>query len=202
MADVPDNVVPHAKVRSLREAMRSVRVAEMERSDAAISSQEGERTRLELLCDELADVFQDVPEDDEQFSFQIVPGSQPRLWIDVSSHVVMARDHHAYRFVKDTRLGRVVLLESASIDDMADCITHYIAERILEKGRALEGDWLLERARLGVGSALSGARSEVGRERPTRLVGLRLRSFIWGAVFGAGVLFAVILLYFGGVAPS
>lgn len=49
--------------------------------------------------------------------------------------------------MKDTRLGRVVILETANIDDMADCLTEYIAERVLEREKALEGDWLNNRLR-------------------------------------------------------
>ncbi|MES0870772.1 hypothetical protein [Pseudovibrio sp. SCP19] len=147
MSELHDNVVPHEKVRSLRDSIRKVRVAEMERTDVVVSLQESEKARLELLSEELIDVFKEVPEDDDQFSFQIVPGTQPRLWIDMTSHVLMGRDRHSYRFVKETRLGRMVLLETADIDDMADCITEYIAERIIEKERALEADWMVNRIR-------------------------------------------------------
>lgn len=147
MSELHDNVVPHEKVRSLRDSIRKVRVAEMERTDVVVSLQESEKARLELLSEELIDVFKEVPEDDDQFAFQIVPGTQPRLWIDMTSHVLMGRDRHSYRFVKETRLGRMVLLETADIDDMADCITEYIAERIIEKERALEADWMLNRIR-------------------------------------------------------
>ena len=129
MSRTRDNVVPHAKVRSLREAIRKVKFAEVERTDVVIELQESERARLELLCEELTDVFKEVPEDDDQFSFQIVPGNIPRLWIDITSHVAMGRDKRVYRFVKDTRLGRTVILETADLEDMADCITEYIAER-------------------------------------------------------------------------
>ena len=86
-------------------------------------------------------------EDDDQFSFQIVPGNIPRLWIDITSHVAMGRDKRVYRFVKDTRLGRTVILETADLEDMADCITEYIAERVLERERTVEGDWLSKRLR-------------------------------------------------------
>nr|MEC9417756.1 hypothetical protein [Pseudomonadota bacterium] len=40
-----------------------------------------------------------------------------------------------------------VILETANIDDMADCLTEYIAERVLEREKALEGDWLNNRLR-------------------------------------------------------
>ena len=142
-----DNVVPHAKVRSLRDAIRKVKFAEVERTDVVVELRESERARLELLAEELQDVFKEVPEDDDQFSFQIVPGNLPRLWIDITSHVAMGRDKRTYRFVKDTRLGRTVILETPELDDMADCITEYIAERVLERERAVEGDWLNKRLR-------------------------------------------------------
>ncbi|WP_349357859.1 hypothetical protein [Stappia sp.] len=142
-----DNVVPHAKVRSLRDAIRKVKLAEVERTDVVVELQESERARLELLSEELQDVFKEVPEDDDQFSFQIVPGNVPRLWIDITSHVAMGRDKRTYRFIKDTRIGRTVILETTELEDMADCITEYIAERVLERERAVEGDWLSKRLR-------------------------------------------------------
>lgn len=147
MTRTRDNVVPHAKVRSLRDAIRKVKFSEVERTDVVVELQESERARLEMLAEELQDVFKEVPEDDDQFSFQIVPGNLPRLWIDITSHVTMGRDKRVYRFVKDTRLGRTVILETPELDDMADCITEYIAERVLERERAVEGDWLSKRLR-------------------------------------------------------
>lgn len=140
-----DNVVPHAKVRSLRDAIRKVKLAEVERTDVVVDLKESERARLELLAEELQDVFKEVPEDDDQFSFQIVAGNLPRLWIDITSHVAMGRDKRVYRFIKDTRIGRTVILETPELEDMADCITEYIAERVLERERAVEGDWLTKR---------------------------------------------------------
>ncbi|WP_153768026.1 hypothetical protein [Labrenzia sp. CE80] len=147
MSEMQDNVVPHTRVRSLREAIRKVQLGEVERSDVVVELQDTERARLELLAEEMKDVFKEIPEDDDQFSLQIVAGSTPRFWIDVTSHVVVGADRKTYRFLKDTRLGRVVVLETAEIDDMADCLTEYIAERILEREKALEGDWLNNRLR-------------------------------------------------------
>ncbi|SHM32023.1 hypothetical protein [Roseibium suaedae] len=147
MPVVKDNVVPHSRVRSLREAIRKVQIGEVERSDVVVELQDTERARLEMLAEEMKDVFKEIPEDDDQFSLQIAAGSLPRLWIDVTSHVVVGGDRRTYRFLKDTRLGRVVILETPEIDDMADCLTEYIAERILEREKALEGDWLNRRLR-------------------------------------------------------
>lgn len=147
MAEVQDNVVPHTRIRSLRDAIRKVQLGEVERSDVVVELQDTERARLDMLADELKDVFREIPDDDDQFSLQILSGSTPRLWIDATSHVVVGGDRRTYRFLKDTRLGRVVILETANIDDMADCLTEYIAERVLEREKALEGDWLNNRLR-------------------------------------------------------
>lgn len=147
MAEMQDNVVPHTRMRSLRDAIRKVQLGEVERSDVVVELQDTERARLDMLADELKDVFKEIPSDDDQFSLQIIAGSTPRLWIDATSHVTVGGDKRTYRFLKDTRLGRVVILETASIDDMADCLTEYIAERILEREKALEGDWLNNRLR-------------------------------------------------------
>lgn len=136
-----------SNVRNLNDAIRRARIAEADRNDGFVDLQEAERARLDMLADELRDVFADVPDDNDQFLFQVSTGSQPRLWIDMTSFVLVGRDRRTYRFLKDTRLGRTVILESASIDDVADTVTNYVAERIIERERSLEGDWLSKRIR-------------------------------------------------------
>ncbi|MFN3251242.1 hypothetical protein [Roseibium album] len=171
MSEMQDNVVPHTRIRSLRDAIRKVQLGEVERSDVVVELQDTERARLDMLADELKDVFKEIPEDDDQFSLQIISGSTPRLWIDATSHVAVGGDRKTYRFLKDTRLGRVVILETAIIDDMADCLTEYIAERVIEREKALEGDWLNSRLK------------EVAQE--SRVVRVRESRTSWLAVAGA-----------------
>jgi hypothetical protein len=132
-------------VRSLKDAIRRVRTAEAERSDVVVELRDAERARLDMLADELKSVFAEVPEDNETFLFTVAGGTPPRLWIDMTSFVVMDRDRRTYRFLKDTRLGRTVILETASSDDVADRLTSYVEERIIERERAMEGDWLIKR---------------------------------------------------------
>jgi hypothetical protein len=132
-------------VRSLSAAVRRVRTAEAERSDVVVELRDVERARLEMLADELKGVFAEIPEDNDTFLLDVAAGVPPRLWIDVTTFVVMGRDRRTYRFLKDTRLGRTVILESANLDDVADCVTNYLAERIVERDRAIEGDWLMRR---------------------------------------------------------
>jgi hypothetical protein len=156
VSDTSDNNAD--KVRSLKDAIRKVRTAEAERSDVVVELRDAERARLELLADELRSVFAEVPADDEQFIFTVAAGTPPRLWIDMTAFIVMGRDRRTYRFLKDTRLGRTIVLETAKLEDMADTITEYVAERIIERERAIEGDWLLKRV----------MRDEVNRRREGR----------------------------------
>src|SRR5690606_288221 len=76
----------------------------------------------------------------ERFDLAISSGAEPRLWIDSVAHVTMGRDRRTYRFLRDTRLGRVVLCESSDIARVADQVTRYIAGRVIERQRMMEGD--------------------------------------------------------------
>ncbi|MFD1696299.1 hypothetical protein [Roseibium aestuarii] len=186
MSEMPDNIVPHARVRSLRDAIRKVQLGEVERSDVVVELQDAEKARLELLAEEMQDVFREIPDDDDQFTLQIATGSTARFWVDVTSHVVMGGDRKTYRFVKDTRLGRMVVLETASVDDMADCLTEYIAERILEREKAIEGDWLNARLR----QANAGApRRSLHKGRGSSWLALSA-TFLIGLLMGVLGLFA------------
>ena len=144
MSETVDNI-DNRNVRRLSDAIRRVRTAEAERSDVVVELRDAEKARLELLAEELQSVFAEVPADNETFLFSVAGGMPARLWIDMTSFVVMGRDRRTYRFLKDTRLGRTVILETADIGDMADCVTNYVAERIIERERSMEGDWLLKR---------------------------------------------------------
>ena len=209
MSDTTDNRSERA--RSLRDALRQVRTAETERADVVVELRDAERARLEMLADELRSVFNEVPADDEQFIFTVAPGTPPRLWIDMTSFVVMGRDRRVYRFLKDTRLGRTVILETPKIEDMADTVTHYVAERIIERERAMEGDWLVKRVQRDDASsrladetrrddarrseardALSAAAviRESRRRADPRYVGWAVAAFLGGLLIGIVALLA------------
>lgn len=139
MSDAGENVAVVDKGRKLSDAIREVRNAAADREDVVVDMREAQRMRLELLAAELAPVFADVPADNEWFDFAISSGLQPRLWVDAVSHVSMGRDRRTYRFLRDTRLGRVVLAESTDMKPIADQVMRYVAERIVERQRLMEG---------------------------------------------------------------
>ena len=125
--------------RKLADAVRLVKNAAADRDDVVIDMRDAERMRLEILANELAEVIAAAPPEMDIFDFAISSGLQPRFWIDAVSHVAMGRDKRTYRFVRDTRNGRVVLKESADARPVAEAVTKYIAERIVERERMLAG---------------------------------------------------------------
>lgn len=139
MSDPNDNVRVLDPSRKLAEAVRSVKNAEADRDDVVIEMRDAERMRLEILANELASVIQEVPADLDMFDFALSSGLKPRFWIDGVSHVSMGRDKRTYRFLKDTRNGRVILAESSDPKPVAGQVTRYIAERMVERERMLEG---------------------------------------------------------------
>ncbi len=139
MTDAGENVTSIGAARRLSDAIRDVKNAAADREDVVVELREASRMRLDLLAAELAPVFAEVPADIDMFDFTISSGLQPRLWIDAVTHVTLGRDRRTYRFLKDTRLGRVVLAESPVIKPIADHVARYVAERLVERERLMEG---------------------------------------------------------------
>ena len=140
---------------------------------------------------------QKYPAEDDQFILTVTTGTQPRLWIDMTAFIAVGRDRRTYRFLKDTRLGRTVILESPSLDDVADTVTNYVAERIIERERVLEADWLSKRIRQGPKRRLETIAGrqpivEIGRRRwlNRRAAGWIVAGFLAGVLIGAVALLA------------
>lgn len=140
MSDSNEKASAFDKSRRLADAIRDVKNAAADRDDVVIEMREAERMRLELFASEIAPIIAEVPKDMDFFDFAISQGLQPRFWIDATSHVSMGRDKRTFRFLKDTRLGRVVMAESSDMKTVADQVTRYLAERIVERQRLMEGE--------------------------------------------------------------
>ncbi len=134
-----ENTTSAIPVRQLLEVIREVKNASADRDDVVVELRDASRARLDLMAAELAPLFEQVPVEIDLFDFTISSGLQPRLWIDAVSHVAMARDRRTYRFVRDTRAGRVVLAENTAVKPVADQVARYVAERMIERERLLEG---------------------------------------------------------------
>lgn len=179
--------------RSLLNVIREVRSAEADRADVVVELREAERMRLELIVQELQPILAEVDPQDPRFDFVISSGLQPRFWIDSVSHIAMGRDRRTYRFVRDTRIGRVVLAESSDMKPVADQVTRYIAERVVERQRMLDGD--VETMRPEPSTAGETAKRRAPREWSMLLSGLALI----GAGVAAGFFMAVAFAWIRGV---
>ncbi len=136
-----DKASPVTGERRLSEIIREVKTAVAERSDVVIDMKEADQARISLLAEDLRPIVEAVPDEVELFDFAISNGLQPRLWIDSVAHVHMAQDRRTYRFIRETRIGRVVLAETSDLKTMSAAVARYIADRLVERQRILEGDF-------------------------------------------------------------
>src|ERR1700761_1184669 len=121
----------------LRDALRKARIEAADRTGVVVDLRDAEVARLEILHEVLDPLFAQAPEQIDLFDRGISKGETPRLWIDVVAHVVMGRDKRIYRFVQDTRFGRIVLAESHDIPAIVDAVTDYVARRMVEREHAM-----------------------------------------------------------------
>lgn len=121
----------------LRTAVRRARIEEAERSSVAAELRGAEIARLEMLQETLQPVFAQLPRDAELFDMGLIPGEKPRLFVDMVAFVEMARDRRTFRFIQETRSGRILLAESDKVDPLAEAVTAYLGRRLVERERAL-----------------------------------------------------------------
>jgi len=167
----------------LRAAVREARIESAERTGIIVELRDAEAARLAALDEALDPLFAGVPADLEMFDRGISPGETPRLWIDIVGYVVMGRDKRTYRFLQDTRNGRIVLAETADVADMVEAVTKYVARRLVERERALASD---ERHPRG------GIEYDTGFRWRRRWRVLRV--FLLGLAAGFAVLFAILFV--------
>jgi hypothetical protein len=134
--DIGSNAANTQPIR-LRDALRKARIEAADRTGVVVDLRDAEVARLEILNDALDPLFAQVPEQVDLFDRGISQGDTPRLWIDVVAHVLMGRDKRIYRFVQDTRFGRIVIAESHEVATIVDAVTDYIARRMIEREHAL-----------------------------------------------------------------
>jgi hypothetical protein len=158
----------------LRDVLRQARIQAADRTGVVVDLRDAEVARLEILNEALDPLFAQVPEQVDLFDRGISQGETPRLWIDAVAHVLMGRDKRIYRFVQDTRFGRIVLAESHDAAVIEEAVTNYVAHRMVERERAL---------------AVMPATPKTMEKRRSRFW-----IFALGFVLGAAALFAFALL--------
>ena len=201
MSEYQDKTGNRSNVTRLSDVIREVRIASADKADVVVDMKEADRARLELLAMELKPVIDEVPADSDLFDFAISSGLQPRFWIDAVSHVQMGRDRRTYRFVRDTRLGRVVMAESVEMRPVAEQVTRYIAERLIERQRLMEGDpETMKSSPLTVRGKLDSVAAVTETEKSE--AGGIVAGLVWvllGAVIGGGLLLLVLSGQLNGV---
>ncbi|MCP1199907.1 hypothetical protein [Notoacmeibacter sp. MSK16QG-6] len=121
--------------RRLSDAIREVKNAVADRSDILGDLREARQARIDLLVQELQPLIDDIPAEDDLFDLAVSSGVEPRFWIDAVAHVHIGRDGRSYCFVRDLRRGREVVAEATDVREMAEYVTFYIAERMVERER-------------------------------------------------------------------
>src|SRR5262245_12272351 len=160
----------------LRDALRQARIQAADRTGVVVDLRDAEVARLEILNDALDPLFAQVPEQIDLFDRGISQGETPRLWIDAVAHVLMGRDKRIYRFVQDTRFGRIVLAESHDAAVIVEAVTNYVAHRMIERERAM---------------VVQPAPNPAAAAPPRRS---RVWPFVFGFILGAAALFGVAVL--------
>src|SRR6266481_1672202 len=156
----------------LRDALRQARIEAADRIGVVVDLRDAEVARLEILNEALDPLFAQVPEQVDLFDRGVSQGETPRLWIDVVAHILMGRDKRIYRFVQDTRFGRIVLAESHDVPVIVDAVTDYVARRMIEREHAM------------VATPIA---APVVAEKPRR--GGKFWSFLLGFILGVAALF-------------
>ncbi|MFD2236307.1 hypothetical protein [Aureimonas populi] len=180
--------------RRLAEAVRAAKIASAHRTDVVVDIREADRARLEIFAEELQPIVDAVPAEDDLFDFYLSGGQQPRFWVDGTAHVMMARDRRTYRFVRETRLGRTTLAESPEARVIAERVTDYVAERIVERDRALAlDDGMAERLAARAGARIASD-DPILAQTPRRGTlaghGAALALLVAGILIGMGALVA------------
>jgi len=128
----------------LRDALRQARIEAADRIGVVVELRDAEVARLEILNEALDPLFAEIPEQVDLFDRGVSQGETPRLWIDVVAHILMGRDKRIYRFVQDTRFGRIVLAESHDVPVIVDAVTDYVARRMIEREHAMVATPIVE----------------------------------------------------------
>ena len=161
----------------LRDALRKARIEAADRTGVVVDLRDAEVARLEILSEALDPLFGQIPDSVDLFDRGISQGETPRLWIDVVAHIMMGRDKRAYRFVQDTRFGRILIAESHDVPVIVDAVTDYVARRMVEREHAMV-------------AAPAATPAAIVAERPRRS---RFWPFAFGFVLGALALFGLAL---------
>ena len=122
---------------SLAAALREARLAEAAHFEAALELRDSKALRLQILKDELVPALKESAEARELFDLTLLPGDPPKLWVDLTSCVVMEPDHRTYRFLQDRQDSREILFESPDREQTAAAVRRHMAHRMVARDRQI-----------------------------------------------------------------
>ncbi len=201
-ADAPFRAPPSGGP-DLIDSMRRARIEDAERSKAVAELRGAEIARLQMLHDLLKPVFAELPRDADLFDHGLVAGERPRLYVDMLAFVEMGHDRRIYRFMQDTRRGRIVIAETDGVNLMALAVTEYLARRLVEREKMLSS----ELARVAGPPREAPPKRPVAaaaKPAPAMRAGMpdQVISFLSGMVAGAGAVFLYAWWATGKFAPA
>jgi hypothetical protein len=121
----------------MEQPLHRARLAEAAHFDAVLEIRDAQTLRLQVLKDDMTPIVAGLKESGDYISLALVPDEPPRLWIDLTSYVVMAPDPRTYRLVQDTSEGHQVLAETTELAEMVNHLKMFIAQRTVARQRAL-----------------------------------------------------------------
>ena len=120
-----------------RAELERARELEAARADAALAARDVAALRLFSLKQEIRPYVEAMPEARAFIDLTLSPQYPPRLWIDMTSFVIMSEDGRAWRLMQDTAEGREKLFETRSLDDMSAFLRRFIAHRVVQRQKLL-----------------------------------------------------------------
>ena len=116
-----------------------LRAREMEaaRKDAMLARRDVDTLRLFVLKQELRPYVEAMPEARGLIDLTLSGSYPPRLWIDLTSFVVMGADNRTWRLMQDSQEERLCLFESDDLEEMAGAARTFIARRVMHRAHML-----------------------------------------------------------------
>jgi hypothetical protein len=129
---------PHQAAIALAVAMNQARIDMADRSGLKVEAQTYGAAKLEALRRKLMPLYAAIPRDVELFDLGLVTQERPRLYVDIIAFIEMNRDQTAFRFLQESRNGRITLAETDDDKTIIEEVTRYVARRLVEREHALE----------------------------------------------------------------
>lgn len=161
----------------LAEHIRLARHAHAERMAAIGNIRDAASLRLLALKEDLAPCFDSNNAARSIIDLTLVPGHPPRLWIDMTTYVIMAPDPSTYRVQRDTIGDHVILAETRNRGDAMAAILNHVAHHLVERDKQMS---LVEKA--------NAVRAAVTAQN-----GAMLLVWLSGLTFGACLVVALML---------